>query len=89
MAALALQLDADKRGQSSRHDRKEQKRFRAETQRQGVPVSAAARASELPREGLQVTILHGLHLVDTPRALDEAHRLLKPRGKLVVAWNDR
>jgi hypothetical protein len=36
-----------------------------------------------------VTFLHGLHLVDTPRALDEAHRLLKPRGKLVAAWNDR
>lgn len=37
----------------------------------------------------QVTFLHGLHLVDTPRALDEAHRLLKPHGKLVAAWNDR
>lgn len=36
-----------------------------------------------------VTFLHGLHLVDTPRALDEARRLLKPRGKLVAAWNDR
>ncbi|KAI7840464.1 hypothetical protein COHA_005766 [Chlorella ohadii] len=36
-----------------------------------------------------VTFLHGLHLVDTPRALDEAHRLLKPHGKLVAAWNDR
>ncbi len=38
---------------------------------------------------IQVTFLHGLHLVDTPRALDEAHRLLKPHGKLVAAWNDR
>jgi hypothetical protein len=37
----------------------------------------------------QVTFLHGLHLVDTPRALDEAHRLLRPHGKLAAAWNDR
>ncbi|PSC67895.1 methyltransferase [Micractinium conductrix] len=36
-----------------------------------------------------VTFLHGLHLVDTPAALDEAHRLLKPHGQLVAAWNDR
>jgi len=45
----------------------------------------------LPRSfpPVQVTFLHGLHLVDTPRALDEAHRLLKPHGKLVAAWNDR
>ena len=42
-----------------------------------------------PSYPFQVTFLHGLHLVDTPRALDEAHRLLRPHGKLAAAWNDR
>ena len=36
-----------------------------------------------------VTFLHGLHLVDTPAALREAWRLLKPHGRLLAAWNDR
>ena len=42
-----------------------------------------------PSPCLQVTCLHGLHLVDTPAALDEAARLLKPHGTLLAAWNDR
>ena len=33
--------------------------------------------------------MHGLHLLEAPRALAEMHRLLKPGGRLVVAWNDR
>lgn len=36
-----------------------------------------------------VTVLHGLHLVPTAAALTEAHRLLRPQGLLVAAWNDR
>lgn len=36
-----------------------------------------------------VTIMHGIHLVDTDFALEECHRLLKPDGFLVLAWNDR
>ncbi|KAL3138171.1 hypothetical protein ABBQ38_005397 [Trebouxia sp. C0009 RCD-2024] len=36
-----------------------------------------------------VTIMHGIHLVDTDLALEECHRLLKSDGFLVLAWNDR
>lgn len=36
-----------------------------------------------------VTFMHGLHLVDTQLALEEAHRLLASGGRLVAAWNDR
>lgn len=36
-----------------------------------------------------VTIMHGIHLVDTDLALEECHRLLKPDGFLCLAWNDR
>lgn len=36
-----------------------------------------------------VSVMHGLHLVDTQMALHEAHRLLRPDGLLVAAWNDR
>lgn len=36
-----------------------------------------------------VTFLHGLHLVDTPAALRETWRMLKPGGRLFAAWNDR
>ena len=36
-----------------------------------------------------VSVMHGLHLVDTAAALREAWRLLRPGGKLVAAWNDR
>lgn len=36
-----------------------------------------------------VTIMHGIHLVDTDFALEECHRLLKPDGFLALAWNDR
>lgn len=36
-----------------------------------------------------VTFMHGLHLVDTQLALEEAHRLLANGGRLVAAWNDR
>ena len=36
-----------------------------------------------------VTIMHGIHLVDTDFALEECHRLLKSDGFLVLAWNDR
>ena len=36
-----------------------------------------------------VTIMHGIHLVDTDLALEECHRLLKPDGYLCLAWNDR
>lgn len=36
-----------------------------------------------------VTVMHGIHLVDTDFALEECHRLLKPDGWLVLAWNDR
>ncbi len=50
---------------------------------------ALANCRPPPFKYIQVTFLHGLHLVDTPRALNEAHRLLKPHGKLVAAWNDR
>jgi SAM-dependent methyltransferase len=56
---------------------------------QFVVPDSTADYRHLPGPCPQVTFLHGLHLVDTPRALDEAHRLLKPRGKLVAAWNDR
>ena len=37
----------------------------------------------------QVTVMHGLHLLEVRPALLEAHRILKPGGKLVVAFNDR
>ncbi|KAL4519704.1 hypothetical protein Ndes2526B_g01723 [Nannochloris sp. 'desiccata'] len=36
-----------------------------------------------------VTFFHGLHLVDTSAALQEAWRMLKPGAKLIAAWNDR
>lgn len=36
-----------------------------------------------------VTFFHGLHLIDTPAALREAWRLLRPQGTLIAAWNDR
>ena len=36
-----------------------------------------------------VTIMHGIHLVDTDFALEECHRLLKSDGFLALAWNDR
>lgn len=36
-----------------------------------------------------VSVMHGLHLVDTGPALREAHRLLREKGVLVAAWNDR
>lgn len=54
-----------------------------------LPARPPADRLQPPFSHVQVTFLHGLHLVDTPRALDEAHRLLKPHGKLVAAWNDR
>lgn len=59
----------------------------------GVPmqlITARAEGSLLHDASADlVTFMHGLHLVDTPRALAEAHRLVRPRGKLVAAWNDR
>lgn len=36
-----------------------------------------------------VSFFHGLHLVNTTGALQEAYRLLKPGGVLVAAFNDR
>ncbi|GAB4816182.1 hypothetical protein N2152v2_003228 [Parachlorella kessleri] len=36
-----------------------------------------------------VTCFHGLHLLDVHEALAEMHRITKPGGRLVVAWNDR
>ena len=36
-----------------------------------------------------VTVMHGIHLVDTEYALEECHRLLKADGWLVLAGIDR
>lgn len=33
--------------------------------------------------------MHNLHLLDLERALQESHRLLRPGGKLCVAFNTR
>ena len=38
---------------------------------------------------VQVTCFHGLHLLHVQEALAEMHRIIKPGGRLVVAWNDR
>ena len=45
--------------------------------------------SSRPAPGPQVTCMHGLHLLNARQALREAHRILRPGGKLVVAWNVR
>jgi hypothetical protein len=49
-------------------------------------------AAQLTTCPLQITAMHGHNPVwsaERPQALLEAHRILKPGGKLVVAWNER
>lgn len=61
--------------------------------RSHIHVHATTHATQgqlLPAHAADVvTVLHGLHLVPTEAALEEAHRLLRPKGLLVAAWNDR
>lgn len=53
-------------------------------------VTAKVERQVLPDASAElVTFMHGLHLVDTQLALEEAHRLLAGGGRLVAAWNDR
>lgn len=55
-------------------------------------ISAAKVHKKVAQQGgvaSLVTIMHGIHLVDTDLALEECHRLLKPDGFLALAWNDR
>ena len=55
-----------------------------------LTVLLPAQGQLLPAHAADVvTVLHGLHLVPTAAALREAHRLLRPQGLLVAAWNDR
>lgn len=41
-----------------------------------------------PAMAPQVTCMHGLHLLDTRRALEECYRVLKPSGVLIAGFND-
>ena len=63
----------------------------AQARRASLDLITARAEHALLHDGCadMVTCFHGLHLVDTDRALEEAHRLMRPGGLLVAAWNDR
>jgi hypothetical protein len=56
-----------------------------------VDLIAAQLEPSLVKDGAadMVTCMYGLHLLDIRQALLETHRMLRPGGKFVVAFNDR
>ena len=55
-----------------------------------LPVRAVAEALPVCAEAVgAVTAASAFHWFDGPRALRELHRVLRPRGRLALAWNRR
>ena len=56
-----------------------------------MPVTAAS-AERLPFRGESldaITVAQAFHWFDAPAALEEFHRVLRPRGRLALVWNAR